>query len=585
MQMTFAVRGATVFILGCASWLSACGSGSSDSAGVGAQGGNEPTANGGATTSAGGASGANIGGMSAQNGAGQSASAGIGGMSNSTGSPGSAGANTSAGGASAGGASAGGAAGASTGAGAGGTSPGGSGSSGAAAGGGAGTGGAAGQTGGGGLSSTGPLPPSVTGLFPGIKATGVCLDAPLTMAFASAPSIGTSGTIAIYASASPNAVVDSIDIAAASYSDTIGGQARNLVRPVFIDGNDAVIYFHQHKLAANTSYFVTVTSGTFLNAQKNPIGTVTGSSAWTFTTGPAPAAAASMSVNRTGSGNFCTVQGAFDAVPANNTTARTITVAAANYHEILYLSGKKNLTLQGADRAGTLIEYPNNDNLNSGTSARPLFFANATTGLSIENLTIYNTTPQDGSQAEALRIQGDQVILRNANFKSLQDTLLLAGRVYVVSSYVEGNVDFVWGTGVTYFDQCEIKTVGRAGAIVQARNTNTGYGYVFVDSKLTSDPNITGQVLARIDATQFPYSHVAYVNCQMSSAISPKGWTITPTGTTQTGNLRFWEYQSTDPNGVLLDVSKRDPASLQLSSTQAATMRDKATVLAGWNPQ
>jgi len=92
------------------------------------------------------------------------------------------------------------------------------------------------------------------------------------------------------------------------------------------------------------------------------------------------------------------------------------------------------------------------------------------------------------------------VILRDSNFKSLQDTLLLSGRVYVVTSYVEGNVDFVWGTGVTYFDRSEIKTVGRAGAIVQARNS-TGYGYVFVDSKLTAGANVSGQVLARIDAT------------------------------------------------------------------------------------
>jgi len=69
------------------------------------------------------------------------------------------------------------------------------------------------------------------------------------------------------------------------------------------------------------------------------------------------------------------------------------------------------------------------------------------------------------------------------------------------------------------------------------------------------------------------------------TAISAKGWTITPAGTTQTGSLRFWEYQSTDANGTLLNVSGRDPASQQISASQAAMMRDKATVLAGWNPQ
>ncbi len=70
----------------------------------------------------------------------------------------------------------------------------------------------------------------------------------------------------------------------------------------------------------------------------------------------------------------------------------------------------------------------------------------------------------------------------------------------------------------------------------------------------------------------------------MSSGIAAKGWTITPAGTTATGQLRLWEYQSTDPSGALLNVSGRDPASQQLSASQAASLRDKATVLGGWNP-
>jgi len=454
-----------------------------------------------------------------------------------------------------------------------------------ATGGSAGTNVSSGGSGSAGAPNDGPLPPSVTSLFPKPGATGVCLDAPLTMTFAAAPSVGTKGTIAIYAKASPNTVVDKIDLAATSFSDTIGGQTRNLVRPVFIDGTSAVIYLHGHKLAANTAYFVTVSSGAFVDAQKNAIGTVSEQTAWTFTTGAAPAASASMTVDRMGNGSFCSIQGAFDAIPSNDAGPRTITVAAGNYHELLYLSGKKKVTLRGADRAGTVIQYPNNDKLNAGTSARPLFFANGTTDLSIENLTIYNTTPQDGSQAEALRVQADHVTVRDVNLKSLQDTLLTGGSVYVVNSYLEGNVDFVWGTGPTYFDRCEIKTVGRAGAIVQARNGANGYGYVFVDSKITSDAKVTGQVLARIDATVYPASNVAFLNCQMSSGIAAKGWTITPAGTSATGQLRFWEYQSTDASGAALNVSGRDPASSQLSASQAASLRDKATVLGGWNPQ
>jgi hypothetical protein len=85
---------------------------------------------------------------------------------------------------------------------------------------GAGSGGSAGGTGGhagsGGATGGGPLPPSVTGLFPGIGATGVCLDAPLTITFASAPSVGAAGTISIYAASNTKTAVDSINLAAAS---------------------------------------------------------------------------------------------------------------------------------------------------------------------------------------------------------------------------------------------------------------------------------------------------------------------------------------------------------------------------------
>ena len=77
------------------------------------------------------------------------------------------------------------------------------------------------------------------------------------------------------------------------------------------------------------------------------------------------------------------------------------------------------------------------------------------------------------------------------------------------------------------FERCEIKTVGRKGYVVQSRNGAGAYGYVFVDSKITGDPGITGIVLARIDVGVYPGSQVAYVDCEMGSHIAPEGWTIT----------------------------------------------------------
>jgi pectin methylesterase-like acyl-CoA thioesterase len=240
------------------------------------------------------------------------------------------------------------------------------------------------------------------------------------------------------------------------------------------------------------------------------------------------------------------------------------------------------MRFHGADRKATIVAGTNNEKLNGGTAKRALVAVDASAEVSFENLTIQNLTPQDGSQAEALRMQTcDRCSVRNADIVSLQDTLLWSGRVYARDCYIAGNVDFIWGTGTVYFEQCEIKTLGRKGYNVQARNGAGAYGYVFVDSKLTSDPGITGSLLGRVDSSVYPASHVAYIDCEMGSHIAPVGWQVTGGGTSQ---LRFWEYGSKTPDGAAVDVGQRLFGSKQLTSDQAAMMRDKSVVLGGWNP-
>jgi hypothetical protein len=80
----------------------------------------------------------------------------------------------------------------------------------------------------------------------------------------------------------------------------------------------------------------------------------------------------------------------------------------------------------------------------------------------------------------------------------------------------------------------------------------------------------------------YPASHVAYINCSMTSEITAAGWQLTAGSATSA--LRFWEYQSVDASGNPIDVSKRLAGSMQLSSSQAAMMRDPTVVLAGWQP-
>jgi pectin methylesterase-like acyl-CoA thioesterase len=442
--------------------------------------------------------------------------------------------------------------------------------------------GGAGGSGGSGSGGQLNLPAGVTALFPAPGATGVCPDPPLRITFSSPPTLGNSGKIQVFTTAGTS--VASVDMAASTITDTIGGTPFVLLRPVFVDGNSAVIYLKTKALSYGQTYYVTVDA----SAINPPSGTlaITNTTTWRFTiAAAAPTNLSALSVALDGNGQFCTVQGATDALPANNTAASTLSIAAGTYHEIMHVSNKSNITLHGADRAKTFIVGTNNNTQQgsgAGTKNRALLGFDNTNGLVIENLTIKNLTPQGGSQAEALRMQGcDKCIVRNSDVWSLQDTLLWSGRIYAEDDLIVGNVDYVWSSGVAYFNKCELRTVGTSGGyIVQSRNAVGAYGYVFVDCKLTVDSVSKNNWLARIDASTYPGSHVAYINCQMSG-IAAAGWNITGGSSS---SLRFWEYQSTDASGNSVSTSGRASGSSQISASQAASMRDPTVVLGGWEP-
>ncbi len=422
-------------------------------------------------------------------------------------------------------------------------------------------------------------------LFPAPDSSSGCPDPALRLTFVAPVSLGSAGHIRVFDAAQPRAAVADIDMAAPAVQGEIAGRGFQLLRPVFLEGNTAVVALPSGALTPGHAFYVNVDAGVFLDGGGQPLPGLADASAWRFTTAvAAPANSGQLVVAQDGSGDFCSVQGAVDHVPPANAERVVIEIKSGVYREIVFINQRPLTTLRGESRSETIISYPNNDALQNklGSKFRALVNAENASGLIVENLTLHNSTPQNGSQAEALRVDGsDQVIVRQADFKSLQDTLQLSGRVYVHDCLIEGNVDYVWGKGTAYFERCELKTVGRAGYDVQARNEGN-YGYVFVDSKLTADPGLSGHILARIEADRFPQSHVAYVDCAMGPHIAPEGFLVT--SGSDTSRLRFWEFGSKDLDGQPLDVSKRNAITKQLSPSEAETMRDRAHVLSGWDP-
>jgi len=277
------------------------------------------------------------------------------------------------------------------------------------------------------------------------------------------------------------------------------------------------------------------------------------------------------------------VQGAVDQMKPGLTHVPVIFIRKGNYHELVRIDReRKHVHLIGEDRQGTIISYTNNEKLNSGWIQRAVLGCEADDFM-LENLTVQNTTPYRGSQAEAVCINAQRCVLRNANFLSFQDTLNLSGRVYVADSYIEGDVDYVWGYGTASFERCELRSM-HDGYIVQARNSAARPGYLFVHCRLTAAPGVQKCWLARIDTGRFPASHVAFVHCAMGPHILPEGWQITgPPADT----LRFEEGGSTDSSGHPLEVSGRNPAAKALAPKVESSLSAESILSGqdGWHPQ
>ena len=101
-------------------------------------------------------------------------------------------------------------------------------------------------------------------------------------------------------------------------------------------------------------------------------------------------------------------------------------------------------------------------------------------------------------QALALQVDGaDKAQFENVRLIGFQDTLYVKAKAVATStrsffnkSYIEGDVDFIFGDSTAYFYQTEIRTLGDRGvSYVAAPNTNvkTRYGFVFDTCRFTHD--------------------------------------------------------------------------------------------------
>jgi pectinesterase len=209
-------------------------------------------------------------------------------------------------------------------------------------------------------------------------------------------------------------------------------------------------------------------------------------------------AATAITVAADGTGDVRTVQAAVDLVPANNTSTATITVKKGTYTgRVVVPSNKPNIVLVGATGIATDVVITASRPANTdGTDGSATVLLGAK-DIEVRNVTIrndYNEAANGASQALALYVKADRQRFRNVRLIGDQDTLLTHGsvRAYFYKSYIEGDVDFIYGSGTSVFDNCEIYSSTRNqsnNGYVTASATpgSRTYGILIVNSRLTGD--------------------------------------------------------------------------------------------------
>lgn len=289
-------------------------------------------------------------------------------------------------------------------------------------------------------------------------------------------------------------------------------------------------------------------------------------------------------VAKDGSGDFNTVQEAIDAVPHLRKERTLIAIKNGIYKEKLMLpSTKTNISFIGENISKTVLtydDYASKKNVfgeNIGTSGSSSFFIYGD-GFTASNITFENSAGTI-AQAVAVRVDGDRVKFENCRFLGNQDTLYTHGkksRQYYVNCYIEGTVDFIFGSSTAYFQNCEIycKTAG----FITAASTleDTDYGYVFNNCKITGSAEAETFYLGR---PWRPFAQVAFINCDMSDIIKEEGWD--PWGKEENKETtNYVEYKNT---GKGAEVTKRVTWSKQLTEEQVAKYTIDA-VFGDWKP-
>lgn len=269
-----------------------------------------------------------------------------------------------------------------------------------------------------------------------------------------------------------------------------------------------------------------------------------------------------------GTGDYYSVQAAVAKVPA---TGGLVLVAPGVYRERVFVR-QSRVTLKSTNPDARKTVIISDATRGTGTGSATLSVAGD--DFVAENVTFQNDFFPRGDKKElmvqdapALRLAGDRNVLKNVRILGNQHAAYFgakncnqasgnpceAGRTYVANSVIAGNIDFIYGDGEVFFDDCELHSTEHA--LVQgAMGFITAQGkhypgqmseFVFRNARLTAEPGVNNVYLGQ------PWrdmSTVVFLSPQIGAHVAAAGFRERmPGGASRMGTAYFRVYK---PSGT-----------------------------------
>ncbi|MCM3126894.1 pectinesterase family protein [Paenibacillus provencensis] len=274
-----------------------------------------------------------------------------------------------------------------------------------------------------------------------------------------------------------------------------------------------------------------------------------------------------ITVAQDGTADFNSIQEAIDQIlslRAGSSESCTIFIKSGIYQEKIHLN-QPGVRLIGENAEDTIITY--------GDYAHKLFpdgspyhtFNTYTVLISSDDVSVSHLTIENSAgygkeigQAIAAYVDGDRVSFYHCRLLGHQDTLFTGPlpeapinrgrfggprdmfprrpvRQYYECCYIEGDVDFIFGSATAVFVDCELFSKRRhvnengsadgtasPGYITAASTAEeVTFGYVFWDCSLTGNADSGSVYLGR---PWREYAKTVFVNCDLGKHIHPAGW-------------------------------------------------------------